>query len=217
MNPLPHPPWHHIYPPTTDITHLTSVIVDHARYVATLARRALSASVTSASASFNSANDTADASIASPSLATVLAAASRVRGYKHLMLTAALVWRRLTLRHKQNVSVETLVFDPICEGKLLVVDRTGGGKSLIMQLAATMVGGIVLVVIPLLALTANQLAKIKQAISTYGSVEAHHLDEISAWDQNSKIIPRMHAIGTQSSSTMFLLCSPQHLADDSDI
>ena len=27
----------------------------------------------------------------------------------------------------------------------------------------------------------------------------------------------MHAIGTQSSSTMFLLCSPQHLADDGDI
>jgi len=48
-------------------------------------------------------------------------------------------------------------------------------------------------------------------------VEAHHLDEISAWDQNSKIFPRMHAIGTQSSSMMFLLCSTQHLADDSDI
>jgi hypothetical protein len=93
------------YPPTTDITHLTSVIVDHARYVAKLAHRALSASVTSPSASFNSVNAAADASIASPSIATVLAAASRVRGYKHLMLTAALVWRRLTLRHKQNVSV----------------------------------------------------------------------------------------------------------------
>ena len=85
MNPLPHPLWHHIYPPTTDITHLTSVIVDHA------------ASVNSPSAPFNSVNDAADASIALPSLATVLAAASRMRGYKHLMRTAALVCRRLTL------------------------------------------------------------------------------------------------------------------------
>jgi len=42
---------------------------------------------------------------------------------------------------------------------VLIVDRTGGGKSLIMQLAVTMVGDIVLVVIPLLVLTANQLTK----------------------------------------------------------
>ena len=40
------------------------------------------------------------------------------------------------------------------------------------------VGGIVLVIVPLLLLTADQMAKIRMALQVEGSVEAHHIDEI---------------------------------------
>ena len=87
----------------------------------------------------------------------------------------------------------------------------GGGKSHILRMIATMVQGIVLVIVPLLALTADAMAKIKEAIQHYGSVEAHHLDEIlptTLWDI---IIPRMDEIQYNTSSTMFLFSSPQYL------
>ena len=41
---------------------------------------------------------------------------------------------------------------------------------------ATFVGGIVVVVVPLLVLTANQMSKIKDALQGYGSVKAVHLN-----------------------------------------
>ena len=37
------------------------------------------------------------------------------------------VWSTPECRPMQIKAVETILFDPVCEGKLLVVDRTGGG------------------------------------------------------------------------------------------
>ena len=42
----------------------------------------------------------------------------------------------------------------------MVADRTGGGKSLILSMTAICVAGVTLAVVPLLALTANQLARL---------------------------------------------------------
>ena len=60
----------------------------------------------------------------------------------------------------------------------MVVDLTGGGKSLILSMTAISVGEITLLVIPLLALTANQLARLNNAIQKYGAITAVHLDEM---------------------------------------
>ena len=49
-------------------------------------------------------------------------------------------------------AVKTIVYDPECEGKLLVVDRTGH----ILQMIATFVRGFVVVIVPLLVLTGIQ-------------------------------------------------------------
>ena len=68
---------------------------------------------------------------------------------------ASLVWHTKEMRPKQHIAVDRLLFDASSDGKLLLVDRTGGGKSLTMQMALTMSAGIALVIGPLLALTAD--------------------------------------------------------------
>ena len=59
-------------------------------------------------------------------------------------------------------------------GDCLVLMPTGGGKSLTMQMALTMTTGIAIIIVPLLALTADQVEKINRASQKYGSVEASH-------------------------------------------
>ena len=61
------------------------------------------------------------------------------------------VWSTPECRPMQIKAVETILFDPACEGKLLVVDRTGGGKSHVLRMIATFVGGIIVLIAPLLA------------------------------------------------------------------
>lgn len=54
-----------------------------------------------------------------------------------------------SLRPKQEEVITTIIADPKCEGKLLVVDRTGGGKSLILFLTAFAISGVPLIIVPL--------------------------------------------------------------------
>eukprot|EP00578_Thalassiosira_sp_NH16_P016009 CAMPEP_0181115808 /NCGR_PEP_ID=MMETSP1071-20121207/21623_1 /TAXON_ID=35127 /ORGANISM="Thalassiosira sp., Strain NH16" /LENGTH=41 /DNA_ID= /DNA_START= /DNA_END= /DNA_ORIENTATION= len=41
-----------------------------------------------------------------------------------------------------------------------------------------MTPGIAIIIVPLLALTADQVEKMKRASQKYGSVEAHHIDDL---------------------------------------
>ena len=95
----------------------------------------------------------------------------------------------------------------------MLVDCTGGGKSHILQTIATFVGGIIVVIVPLLALTVDQMAKIEEALQDCGSVSAVHLNKLSRAKINSDFIPRMHEIGYDSSPTMFVSISLQKLAN----
>ena len=54
-------------------------------------------------------------------------------------------------------NVETILFGEECGGGLLVVHQTGSGKSHIICMIGTFTGGIVLVIVPLLALSADQM------------------------------------------------------------
>ena len=87
---------------------------------------------------------------------------------------------------------------------------------MILHMTAISVGGVALVIIPLLSLTANQLERIKNAVQRYGAVYAFHLDECSKHDTKEKLIPKMDEFEYDSSTTMFILCSPQYLAENLD-
>ena len=124
------------------------------------------------------------------------------------------MWGVDVCRPKQIVACKRIVYDPSSLGKLIVIDRTGVGKSHILRMVATMVNGITIVIIPLLALTADQMANLIKAIQLHGSVEAHHLDDTSPSAIANTIIPRMDEIGHHTSSSMFLLSSPQQIVEN---
>lgn len=101
----------------------------------------------------------------------------------------------------------------------MVVNRTDGGKSLILFLTAFSVSGVSLIIVPLLSLTANRQsnhADQKRRAEEVSS-EAHHLDDLSPSVVKEKIIPRMDNFDHRSSSVMFCfcLCTPQYLAGNS--
>ena len=123
------------------------------------------------------------------------------------------VWSTPHCRPTQHAAVETILFGEECEGKLLVVDRTGSGKSHILRMIGTFTGGIVLVIVPLLALSADQMAKIKEALESHGSVSAILLDECSRSDLEDDVVPRMEEIDYNSHSTLYLFTSPQKLSN----
>ena len=84
-------------------------------------------------------------------------------------------------------------------------------------MTAICVGGITLVVIPLLALTANQLSRLRQAVQRYRSFRAVHLEEMSKDAISADLIPEMDGISYESSSTLLILCSPQILAENAEV
>ena len=120
----------------------------------------------------------------------------------HIRHAAACVWRTPCLRPAQERAVHKLIYEPISGGKLLVIDRTGGGKSLILQLSAVIVAGIAFVLVPLISLTANNISKIKKAVQSYGSVHVHHMDETSSDVLEKEVIPRMETMDPNSSTKL---------------
>jgi superfamily II DNA helicase RecQ len=123
---------------------------------------------------------------------------------------SARMWDTPSLRPTQEAAIAEIMHGR-CGGKLLLVHRTGGGKSHILRMTGSIVAGVVVVIVPLLTLCADQMRKIKEASQKYASCEAQHIDECSKDDIRNVIIPRMNAIGNESSSVMFIFVSPQKL------
>ena len=92
-----------------------------------------------------------------------------------------------------------------------VVDQPGG-KSLVLAMTAIAVGGITVIIFPLLALTANQLTRVNAAVQRYVTVAAVHIDKTSDNDLRCKAIQKMDVFDKGSSSSLLLQCSPQELA-----
>ena len=94
-----------------------------------------------------------------------------------------------------------------------MVNCTGSGKNLILQTVAVCVGGITLVIVPLLSLAANQLSRLELASQNHGSVKAVHLDETPYALVQSVLIPKMERMRGDGSDTLVLFCSPQYLVE----
>lgn len=84
------------------------------------------------------------------------------------------VWDVETPREMQYTGVKTA----LREGKAIVVDRTGGGKSHLIRLLGTMLRGLNIVFHPLLALMGDQVAKFREGRDDHGAIETHNIDEI---------------------------------------
>jgi len=75
----------------------------------------------------------------------------------------------------------------------------------------------VIIFVPLLSLSADQMAKMEQAKQNLGSVETHHLDELpdDGGESLHTIVDRISQIEDETTSTIFLFSSPQFLCKKS--
>ena len=100
--------------------------------------------------------------------------------------------------------------DPSRLKTLLLIDRTGGGKTHITRVVGCVKRGVVLIIVPLLALSADQLAKFKEGSQAYGTAETHHMDEVVK-ESRAKVfvlMRRIHHLERDTASTIFVICSP---------
>lgn len=93
---------------------------------------------------------------------------------------------------------------------------TGSGKSLSYQTVGSLLPGkIVLCVHPLLALSADQKAKIPSTPSRFGRVVGYHVDALSTYRQQQQLLRIIKNIGSASSNvSYFIFCSPQVLTNE---
>eukprot|EP00978_Attheya_sp_CCMP212_P034359 scaffold143645_cov33-Attheya_sp.AAC.1 len=63
-----------------------------------------------------------------------------------------------------------------CGGKLLIlVVKTGAGKSHVMRTTGVILGGVCLIIMPLLVLGSDQVSKLSSASQAFGAVEYFHI------------------------------------------
>ena len=218
MTPPLNIPWYAIYTAAVGAAWLSSIVLRHAELVAVAARasrekeasekrrelqRFVAVDLTGHGDDEGDADD--DISVASDAAVD-----------EHLDSGARRVFGVASLRPKQRDAINSILFDSESDGKLIVVDRTGGGKSLILQMTAICVGGVTLVIVPLLSLTANLMSRISRASCARMAVSAVHLDETSHHDLVTKVIPKLDGLSPETTESIFLLCSPQYLASNRD-
>jgi hypothetical protein len=79
------------------------------------------------------------------------------------------------LRPNQGHTLSFLFHNNASKGIVLLVDHTGGGKSHTMRCAGVFLGGIILIVEPLLSLAADVYGKFKCGSNAYGATKLLNL------------------------------------------
>jgi hypothetical protein len=115
-------------------------------------------------------------------------------------------------------AVTSLVDVDVCGGKLLLIVKTGAGKSHVMRTTGVLLGGVCLIIMPLLALGSDQVSKLTSASQAFGPVQYFHLDEYRTRPQNMlSVLNRVASLSTTTRSTVFLFCSPQIIQNDARV
>lgn len=99
----------------------------------------------------------------------------------------------------------------------LLVCPTGGGKSLVRDVCGLCFGGIILTIVPLLALGSDHVQKGNSCPwQDNGAVVAFHLDEIAPSQQNKLLLFLTSTLTPTTGKTIFLFSSPQFIVSNED-
>ena len=150
-----------------------------------------------------------------PTIGPTLPMLSLMTVEEHLSMLSELTWDT-SLRPLQLLALSQLLGLDL--RKLLVVQKTGGGKTHIVRTLGTLLKGIHVVLHPLLALTGDQLSRFQEGSSRYGRIEAVNLDargKNSRW--RKRFIKHIAEMSKSTTSTLFVFTSPQFLADNKDV
>jgi superfamily II DNA helicase RecQ len=113
-------------------------------------------------------------------------------------------------------SMPTAGADPI-----LLVRSTGGGKSAVRDVSGLLLGRIVLTIVPLLSLSADQTSKMAAFIQEIGLapdpdgrvVQCINLDVLRDSRLNADVCQRLEAMKWDTADTTFLFSSPQKIVN----
>ena len=87
------------------------------------------------------------------------------------------VWNVPMVRPNQ-IKVATHLIDPSESRNVIICDRTGSGKTHVYRIVGAIEKGLICTVVRVLTLSADQLAKFKEANQSFGMVTAHHIGEL---------------------------------------
>eukprot|EP00978_Attheya_sp_CCMP212_P016509 scaffold43308_cov37-Attheya_sp.AAC.1 len=121
------------------------------------------------------------------------------------------VWGIAQLHRYQIQIIQALISgaSPMKRRALLCV-KTGGGKSAVVQITATIMRGIHIILVPLLALGADQVSKGNNARSPFSqNIRAIHLDEVHHPQKIDSL--REFLLNMTMSQTLIIVASPQSL------
>ena len=95
---------------------------------------------------------------------------------------------------------------------ILLVQGTGGGKSMVYQCSGTILTGVALVVESTLSLSSDQCSKIKNASNAHGPVKAIQLDTITSTKMISLVTNNVKQMEDNADdSTLFIFSSPEKI------
>ena len=122
------------------------------------------------------------------------------------------VWSMYPSKMQINAIAAIVAID-ISYGKVLLLAKTGSDKSHVMRTVGIMLDGVCLILMPLLALRTNQVAKLRSVCQEFGTVKFFHdVDEyLEVPAELDKIVCRINSLQADDDSTVFIFCSPQAL------
>jgi superfamily II DNA helicase RecQ len=83
-----------------------------------------------------------------------------------------------------------------------------------MQRAGTLLGGVTLVIVPLLALGAHKVTMILWACNAFGKISAYHLDEIKTSAARNQVVQELLDLDYNTPNSIFLFSSPQAIVGE---
>eukprot|EP00978_Attheya_sp_CCMP212_P022958 scaffold69443_cov58-Attheya_sp.AAC.1 len=95
-------------------------------------------------------------------------------------------------KEMQIPALTSLVDVDVSGGKVLLVVKTGAGKSHVMRTTGVLLGGVCLIIMLLLALGSDQVVKLHTANQEFGSVKYFHLDKYLDRPMNMAAILPLH-------------------------
>jgi superfamily II DNA helicase RecQ len=153
-----------------------------------------------------------------PSTPVLPPSSALLRTWSERVVGASLdVWSMFPTQMQIDAVISLIDVD-VCGGKVLLIVKTGAGKSHVMRTTGVMIGGVCLIIMPLLALGADQVSKLGSASQAFGSVEYFHLDEYRTQPENMmSVLHRVSSLPCNTRSTIFLFCSPQIIQNDARV
>lgn len=128
-------------------------------------------------------------------------------------------WRQTSndvwgVKELRPIQIEAL-WHMISNQSLLLIGRTGIGKTHFVRMLGTALGGLVVVVVPLLALMGDQMTKMTvRNNDAGGSMEAYNIDQLDEENKGfieEKLLPRIRDMKEGTNSSIFLFVSPYYL------